>query len=104
MGRNRLNSTTYAKVMRGNSKWGFTRAFSRLTGKYPESVIQDVDIPIARAPEFLAFFLEEVGVLPVWICPIGGYDSHAGFPLYPVDSQILYVDFRVLDVVQEPLR
>src|SRR3989454_1648705 len=89
VGRKRLNSTTYAKVMRWNSKWGFTRAFSRLSGKHPESVIQDVDVPIGRAPEFLTFFLEEVGILPVWICPIGGYDTQERFPLYPVDPRAL---------------
>lgn len=104
VGRERLNSTTYAKVMRWNSKWGLTRAFSRLTGKHPESVIQDVDIPIGRAPEFLAFFLKEVGVLPIWICPIGGYDALAKFPLYPVDPRTLYVNFGFWDVVQDPVR
>jgi FAD/FMN-containing dehydrogenase len=104
VGRERLNSTTYAKVMRWNSKWGFTRAFSRLRGKTPESVIQDVDIPIARAPEFLAFFLKEVGVLPVWICPIGGYHAQARFPLYPVDPGILYVNFGFWDVVEDPVK
>jgi FAD/FMN-containing dehydrogenase len=104
VGRARLNSTTYAKVMRWNSKWGLTRALSRLTGKFPESVIQDVDIPIARAPEFLAFFLEEIGILPVWICPIGPYDSQARFPLYPVDPDTLYVNFGFWDVVQDRVR
>jgi FAD/FMN-containing dehydrogenase len=104
VGRERLNSTTYAKVMRWNSKWGFTRAFSRLSGKTPESVIQDVDIPIARAPEFLAFFLEEVGVLPVWICPIGGYHDEAKFPLYRVDPKILYVNFGFWDVVEDTVK
>jgi FAD/FMN-containing dehydrogenase len=104
VGRERLNSITYAKVMRWNSKWGFTRALSRLTGKYPESVIQDVDIPIGRAPEFLAFFQKEIGISPVWICPIGGYDSEARFPLYPVDPGTLYVNFGFWDVVQDPVR
>ncbi len=104
VGRKRLNSTTYAKVMRWNSKWGFTRAFSRLRGKHPESVIQDVDIPIARAPEFLAFFLEEIGILPVWICPIGGYDTQERFPLYAIDPRTLYVNFGFWDVVQDPVR
>jgi FAD/FMN-containing dehydrogenase len=104
IGRKRLNSTTYAKVMRWNSKWGFTRAASRLFGKTPESVIQDVDIPIARAPEFLAFFLKEIGVLPVWICPIGGYDTQEKFPLYAIDPQTLYVNFGFWDVVQDRAR
>jgi FAD/FMN-containing dehydrogenase len=101
VGRKRLNSTTYAKVMRWNSKWGFTRALSRLSGKHPESVIQDVDIPIARAPEFLGFFLKEIGILPIWICPIGGYDTQERFPLYPIDPRTLYVNFGFWDVVQD---
>jgi len=62
MGRERLNSTTYAKVMRWNSRWGFTRAFSASPARRRSPSIQDVDIPIARAPEFLAFFLEEIGI------------------------------------------
>jgi FAD/FMN-containing dehydrogenase len=90
--------------MRWNSKWGFTRAFSRLSGKTPESVIQDVDIPIAHAPEFLAFFLKEIGVLPVWICPIGSYRDEARFPLYAVDPKILYVNFGFWDVVQDTVK
>src|SRR5690349_3371600 len=104
VGREHLNSTTYAKVMRWNSKWGFTRAFSRLAGKTPESVIQDVDIPVARAPEFLAFFLKEIGIRPVWICPIGGYDAQVRFPLYPIDPRLLYVNFGFWDVVQDRVR
>jgi len=48
LGRKRLNSTKYTKVMRWNSKWGITRALTRLSGRTPESVIQDVDIPIER--------------------------------------------------------
>jgi FAD/FMN-containing dehydrogenase len=104
VGRKRLNSTTYAKVMRWNSKWGLTRALSRLSGKHPESVIQDVDIPIARAPEFLAFFLKEIGILPIWVCPIGGYDAQERFPLYPIDPRTLYVNFGFWDVVQDRVR
>ncbi len=104
VGRERLNSTTYAKVMRWNSKWGFTRAFARLSGRHPESVIQDVDIPIGRAAEFLEFFLAEIGILPVWICPIGIHDPKARFPLYPLDSRTLYVNFGFWDVVTDPVR
>jgi FAD/FMN-containing dehydrogenase len=104
VGRERLNSTTYAKVMRWNSKWGFTRAFTRLSGKHPESVIQDVDIPVGRAAEFLEFFLAEVGILPVWICPIGVHDPKACFPLYPLDPRTLYVNFGFWDVVTDPVR
>jgi FAD/FMN-containing dehydrogenase len=100
LGRARLNSRTYTRVMRFNSKWGFTRRLARLRGRFPESVIQDVDIPLARAPEFLAFFMREVGVLPIWVCPIGPVQHDNRFPLYSMQSQGLYVNFGFWDVVE----
>jgi FAD/FMN-containing dehydrogenase len=100
LGRERLNSRTYTRIMRFNSKWGFTRRLARLRGRFPESVIQDADIPIARAPEFLAFFLREIGVLPVWICPIGPERHGSRFTLYPLQSEGLYVNFGFWDVVE----
>lgn len=99
-GRKRLNSVTYAKIMRWNSKWGVTRALARLAGAHPESVIQDVDIPVARAAEFLEFLLREIGILPVWICPVRAHDPNIRFPLYPLDPHTLYVNFGFWDVVR----
>ncbi|MGB7541422.1 MAG: FAD-binding oxidoreductase [Burkholderiales bacterium] len=100
LGRKRLNSVTYAKIMRWNSRWGVTRALDRLAGRHPESVIQDVDIPIARAAGFLDFLLREIGILPVWICPVRAHDPNARFPLYPIDPHTLYVNFGFWDVVR----
>jgi FAD/FMN-containing dehydrogenase len=101
VGRERLNSTTYTKVMRWNSKWGITRALTRLSGRHPESVIQDVDVPIERAPEFLKFFLEKIGITPVWICPIQAYDAKNDFVLYRYDPSKIYVNFGFWDVVRD---
>jgi hypothetical protein len=42
--------------MRWNSRVGVTKKLERLLGLHSESVIQDVDIPIARAAEFLQFY------------------------------------------------
>jgi len=103
-GRKRLNSVTYQKIMRWNSHWGFTRALSRLTGARPESVIQDVDIPLARAAEFLEFFHSSIGILPVWLCPIRAAQPGARFPLYPLREDTLYVNFGFWDVVQDRRR
>lgn len=97
-GRSRLNSVTYTKIMRWNARWGFTRVFNRLLGLHTESVIQDVDIPLARCAEFLDFFLREIGILPIWICPIR---AHSGdFLLYPLEPGQLYVNFGFWDVVK----
>jgi FAD/FMN-containing dehydrogenase len=100
-GRDRLNSITYQKIMRWNSRHGFTRAWSRFRGVTPESVIQDVDIPIQRAAEFLEFFHAEVGILPVWICPIHAPPASERYPLYPMKPDALYVNFGFWDVVRD---
>ena len=64
-----------------------------------ESVIQDVDIPITRATEFLDFFHREIGILPIWICPIRSPVEQV-FPLYPVNPATTYVNFGFWDVVK----
>jgi FAD/FMN-containing dehydrogenase len=100
-GRKHLNSRTYQRLMRWNSRWGLTRAWARLRGRHLESVIQDIDIPIANAEAFLAFLRREVGILPVWICPLrtpAGLDA----PLYPLPAGALYVNFGFWDTVASP--
>ncbi|HVY05755.1 MAG TPA: FAD-binding oxidoreductase [Burkholderiales bacterium] len=99
-GPERLNSRTYTKIMRWNSRWKLTSALDKLARKHRESVIQDVDIPVARAPEFLDFFLREIGILPVWICPIRTPVPARRFPLYPMDAATTYVNFGFWDVVK----
>lgn len=98
-GRKRLNSVFYTKIMRWNAKWGVTRRINRLRGIHTESVIQDIDIPIERAREFYTFFDEEIGIRPVWICPIGAYQKRNDYPLYPMDHARRYINFGFWDVV-----
>jgi FAD/FMN-containing dehydrogenase len=86
--------------MRWNSRVGLTRRLDRLRGLHRETVIQDVEIPIDRAPEFLEFFHREIGILPIWICPIRGGDPGARFHLYPLVSSPTYVNFGFWDVVR----
>lgn len=100
VGRSRLNSVTYARVMRWNSQWGLTRTLDRLLGWHSESVIQDVDIPVARAPEFLEFFHREIGIRPIWTCPTKCFRRDRRFPLFPMDPDTLYVNFGFWDVVK----
>ncbi len=97
-GRRRLNSVFYTRLMRLNSRWRLTHRLDRLLGWQRESVIQDVDIPIRHAPQFLDFLLAEIGILPVWLCPIGPQGRH--FTLYPMDPDTLYVNFGFWDVVR----
>jgi FAD/FMN-containing dehydrogenase len=100
-GRERLNSITYQRIMRWNSRVGVVRAWERLSGQHSEAVIQDADIPIARAAEFLAFLHAQVGIRPIWICPIRAPGA-ARFPLYPLAPGTVYVNFGFWDTVRTP--
>ncbi|WP_225879011.1 FAD-binding oxidoreductase [Zeimonas arvi] len=100
LGRKRLNSRFYTRVMRANARLGITRALARLRGRFTESVIQDVDIPLDRAAGFLDFLLREIGILPVWICPIRPAEGGRRFTLYPLEPGLRYVNFGFWDVVE----
>jgi FAD/FMN-containing dehydrogenase len=100
LGRRRLNSRFYTRVMRWNSRIGLTRCADRLSGRHRESVIQDVDLPLEAAADFLAFFLREIGILPVWICPFRTPAAHARCTLYPVEPDRWYVNFGFWDMVR----
>jgi FAD/FMN-containing dehydrogenase len=96
-GKDRLGSRQYTKIMRWNSRVGITRKIERVIGLHSESVIQDVDLPLARAAEFFDFYAREIALWPQWICPIGA-QRHAGrFSLYPVKNE-WYVNFGFWDV------
>jgi len=103
-GRKHLGSRTYQRIMRLNSRWGLTRALDRLRGGHAEPVIQDVDIPIENAPRFLEFFEREIGIAPVWICPIVGTARAGDFPFYALQPGRCYVNFGFWDVLRRPQR
>ena len=95
LGRKRLNSVFYTKLMRWNRRRKFTDALAALNPwrRKTETVIQDVEIPIENAPAFLEFFHKEVGMRPIIIGPVvGSPTGSARFPLFPLDPNTLYVN------------
>jgi FAD/FMN-containing dehydrogenase len=100
LGRERLNSRFYTRVMRWNSRWRLTHAVDRLSGQHRESVIQDVDIPLENAAEFLEFFHREIGILPVWVCPIRAWNQAHRWTMYPMHAGKTFVNFGFWDVVR----
>ena len=100
LGRKRLNSITYQKLMRWNTRVGVTRRLNALTGIHRESVIQDVDIPLENAPAFIDFFEREIGIRPVWICPAQHDRSRGEYPLFPMRDDTLYINFGFWDGVR----
>jgi len=54
-----------------------------------ERVVQDVEIPVERLEEFLDWFDAEVGMRPVWLCPLFAGKK---WPTYPLQPREIYVN------------
>jgi FAD/FMN-containing dehydrogenase len=81
-------SDVYHRLVAWDRRLGIS---DRLTDAVQEPVIQDVEIPVDHLAEFLDFFEREIGISPVWLCPVRLRDK-AGWPLYPMDPDVLYVN------------
>jgi len=81
------------------------RLTSRLNDKrnlpQREAVIQDVEIPVQRGAEFLRFFAANVGMSPVWMCPLRLRGDRT-WPLYPLRPGEVYVNFGFWGTVPLP--
>ena len=100
LGKKRLNSVTYTKIMNWNRKWKIAHNLDKLLGYSSEAVIQDVEIPLLRCPDFLNFYFNTIQFTPVWICPVRPLSDTAKFPLYPLDPEKLYVNFGFWNVIK----
>jgi FAD/FMN-containing dehydrogenase len=94
LGRRLLRSDVYWKVVALERRFGVAAAIGRLRGQPPEEVVvQDVEVPVARAAEFLEFFHREIPISPVWVCPIRQPRADVVWPLYRLEPGTLYVNF-----------
>jgi FAD/FMN-containing dehydrogenase len=89
-----LRSDVYWKIIAFERRHGITARIDRLRGHSGhEDVIQDIEVPVERAAEFLEFFQREVGIAPVWMCPLRLRDGSPEWPLYPLQRDTTYVNF-----------
>jgi FAD/FMN-containing dehydrogenase len=95
-------SDVYRKLVAFDQARGLTRALDARRGQPPrEKVIQDVEIPLDAAAEFLAFFAQRVGMSPVWLCPLR-LRSAQPWPLYPLQPGQVYVNIGFWGTVPLP--
>jgi FAD/FMN-containing dehydrogenase len=66
-----------------------------------EAVIQDVEIPVGEGASFLKYFLSDVGMSPVWMCPLR-LRGEQTWPLYPLRTGQVYVNFGFWGAVEQP--
>jgi FAD/FMN-containing dehydrogenase len=83
-------SDVYHKLVGLESRLGVVARLDRVRGRPArERVIQDIEVPVARTPEFLRWFDEHIGMRPVWLCPLR---ATRAWPSYPLEPQATYVN------------
>jgi FAD/FMN-containing dehydrogenase len=86
-------SDVYRKLVGLDQKYGLTAKLNERLGRPgQEMVIQDIEVPVNRGHEFLEFFEENVGMTPVWMCPLRLRGDRT-WPLYPLEPSEVYVNF-----------
>jgi len=93
------NSDFLRKVQMFDRRFNLTYRVRELVGKPFEWVLQDADLPAEAVPEFMAFFDREVGVKPVWLCPMRLREPVS---LYPMEPGKLYVSVGFWWLVPRP--
>ncbi|WP_414636706.1 FAD-binding oxidoreductase [Actinophytocola sp.] len=85
-----LRSDVYRKIVALDRRYRIYDRFAKLRKEPPrEPVIQDVEVPVSRLAEFLDFFDKEIGISPVWLCPI---QLRSAWSLYPMEVDQLFVN------------
>jgi FAD/FMN-containing dehydrogenase len=83
-------SDVYMKLLGLDRRYGIADRLDRRAGRpQRERVIQDVEVPLERLGEFLDWFDAEVGMRPVWLCPLV---AHEKWPSYPLEPGRTYVN------------
>jgi FAD/FMN-containing dehydrogenase len=94
LGRRLLRSDVYWKIVALERRTHLNANIERLRGRPPrEDVVQDIEVPVEGAADFLDFFLREIPIEPIWVCPLRQRDEAVQWPLYTFSPDRLYVNF-----------
>jgi FAD/FMN-containing dehydrogenase len=85
-------SSFYWKLIAYDQRFDIADRIEKRNGRpIRERVVQDVEVPIGRVAEFLHWFLDNVPIEPIWLCPLRLRDEN-GWPLYPIRPHHTYVN------------
>ncbi|MDP2772793.1 MAG: FAD-binding oxidoreductase [Nocardioides sp.] len=83
-------SDVYHRLLGLDRRFGIADRLDRRAGRpMRERVIQDVEVPVERLAEFLEWFDDEVGMRPVWLCPLV---ARRPWRTYPLEAGVTYVN------------
>jgi FAD/FMN-containing dehydrogenase len=93
-------SSFYWRLIALDHRYEIADRIEARKGRPPrERVVQDVEVPIDRCAEFLHWFLREIPIEPIWLCPLrvrkragGPAVGERPWPLYPLEAGRTYVN------------
>ena len=101
--KDRLRSDVYWKLVALDRRTALSSRLNTVRRRpQREPVVQDIEVPVARLAEFLDFFHREVGISPVWVCPLRSRDPEVTWPLYELDPETTYVNVGFWSTVPVP--
>ncbi|MFW0793470.1 FAD-binding oxidoreductase [Gordonia sp. CPCC 205515] len=95
-----LRSSFYWKLIGLDHRFNIGDKLNARKGEPPsERVVQDIEVPIENTTAYVAWFLENVPIEPIWLCPlklrepaVPGSDTARPWPLYPLEPHRVYVN------------
>ena len=85
-------SSFYWKLIGYDQRFNIADRIEKRNGRPPrERVVQDIEVPIERSVDFVDWFLTNVPIEPIWLCPLRLRDRR-GWPLYPIRPHHTYVN------------
>jgi FAD/FMN-containing dehydrogenase len=83
-------SSFYWKLIALDHRFDIADRIEARKGHPPrERVVQDIEVPLGRTAEFVHWFLREIPIEPIWLCPVRSRDR---WPLYPLRPGETYVN------------
>lgn len=85
-------SDVYRRIVALDERYDLTGTIATLRGQpRHERVIQDVEVPLDQLEGFLDWFMANVPMRPVWLCPLRLHADEP-WPLYPLRPGRIYVN------------
>ncbi|MFD9615059.1 hypothetical protein ACFWWS_37430, partial [Streptomyces sp. NPDC059083] len=94
-------SSFYWKLIALDHRYAIGDKIEARHGNPPrERVVQDIEVPIEHTADFVEWFLREIPIEPIWLCPLRLRDNPAEaqdaaerpWPLYPLEPGRTYVN------------
>ncbi|MUL84255.1 MULTISPECIES: FAD-binding oxidoreductase [unclassified Mycolicibacterium] len=93
-------SSFYWKLVGYDQRFNIADRIEKRHGRPPrERVVQDIEVPLEHCAPFLDWFLENVPIEPIWLCPLRLRENRrndsglsGGWPLYPLRAHHTYVN------------